>query len=168
MVSRDEAHEAEEEHGGRHQGSTGSRRQHSEHSAHDDDGRHSEKLDSGSDHVDEDHLMRGRAENVSMDELPASLLQGVVFFVVPIVLSNVTTDGADDGDTEESGQREHDDDRVEDAEPVDVDGLGGEVDVPARGPDDVGFLEGDRVGEVDGLLRIAEFRVLSVVGDGTR
>lgn len=104
----------------------------------------------------EQETFSGRSEHVAMHELPAVLFLDIVATLSRVVLGEILVHGAEENHGNHSGQEEHNDERVENAEPLNL-GVGHGVEnvVPARGPLDLVLFD------VRGTVRVRdrEFRV---------
>ena len=83
----------------------------------------------------EQHSLPGRAEDVPVHKLPPELLLGVLAAVDLVVARDVLVEGAEEDHGHHARQEEHDDEAVEDGEPLDV-GVGHAVQyvVPSARP----------------------------------
>mmetsp|Transcript_7705 Transcript_7705/g.25216 ORF Transcript_7705/g.25216 Transcript_7705/m.25216 type:complete len:434 (-) Transcript_7705:8-1309(-) len=129
-----------------------------------DDGADAAELRARRDEHAEQRRVCGRAERVAVQDLPAALVDVAVaeelLALVPRVAREVRAERPREDEREDAAERQHDEDRVADGEPVHRGLLalrvaaGAHVDVPARRPGDVAGLEDDVVGVDDAGLEV--------------
>ena len=153
VVAGHQTEELVEEDGGGEEGATRGRTEHPQHGEEDCDRQHREDLNSRPDDGSKEFVVVRRSKHVTVHQLPASLLYAVLALLVShVVLGDVLPQCPDDDHGDDAGQEEDHHDRVDDGEPVDLRVRHLQVDVPARGPLDVGPVPLYRVGEVEAGL----------------
>ncbi len=133
---------------GGHEGATRGRRQEAKTGEHErDKGHHADLHTTTTERAQQETLGRW-TEDVAVHQLPAELLLDIVAGILrAIVLGQVLVHGAEQNHGDHTAEEEHNDERVDNAEPLDLGVWHGVQDVvPARGPLDViVLLELDRV-----------------------
>ena len=163
VVASGHAHDDEEqEHGSQQPAAVGGGEE-AEHGAKDADDGAEEQLHTRAERGDEQNGVGGRAEDVSVDEFPSTLF-GKVLLVLLIVAVEVSAQRAHHNHCDDAREQQHDRERVDDREPVDLVVAHVEVEVPPRRPADVRVLPLDVV-RIDNLL---VGRRSGLKGDGLR